>query len=117
MYAGLLADPDLDTYDLTSVKVTASGGDAVPPAMIRDVEQRFGSRFTTVYGQTELSPIVAQTSPYDSEDDRHTTTGRPLWQVELKIANPGDGSIVKRGEQGEICARGCLLYTSDAADD
>ena len=106
MYAGLLADPDLDTYDLTSVKVTASGGDAVPQAMIRDVEQRFGSRFTTVYGQTELSPIVAQTSPYDSEDDRHTTTGRPLWQVELKIANPGDGSIVKRGEQGEICARG-----------
>jgi acyl-CoA synthetase (AMP-forming)/AMP-acid ligase II len=109
MYAGLLANPDFDKYDLTSVMVTASGGDAVPSAMIREVERRFGSRFTTVYGQTELSPILAQTSPHDTDDDRYTTTGRPLWQAEIKIVDAGSGLTVSNGEQGEICARGYQL--------
>jgi len=106
MYAALLSHPDLDAYDLSSIKVTASGGDAVPPSLIEQVERRFGSRFTTVYGQTELSPIVAQTSPFDSDEDRYMTTGRALWNVELKISDPASGSTVPRGEQGEICARG-----------
>ncbi len=37
-----------------------SGGSPVPPGLARQVEQRFGVSFTTVYGQTELSPVVTQ---------------------------------------------------------
>lgn len=106
MFAAILATDGLEEYDLSSVKVTASGGDAVPEPMARRVEEVFGSRFSTVYGQTELSPIIAQTSPLDENAKRLGTTGRPLWQVELKIIDPSDGSTVERGVTGEICARG-----------
>jgi fatty-acyl-CoA synthase len=106
MFAAILAFGRPESYDLSSVKVTASGGDAVPAPMAQAVEAAFGSRFTTVYGQTELSPIIAQTSPGDPDDKRLHTTGRALWNVELKIVDPLDGRTVERGERGEICARG-----------
>lgn len=106
MYVGLLSYPEFSSYDLSSVTVTMSGGDAVPPELIAQVEEKFGARFSTVYGQTELSPIVTQTSPDDPDEQRRNTVGRPLWNVELKIVDPSDGSTVPVGTEGEICARG-----------
>jgi fatty-acyl-CoA synthase len=106
MYKALLAHPELDSFDLSSLQITASGGDAVPANLIREAEESFGTRFTTVYGQTELSPIVAQTSPEDPEEKRLTTTGRPLWHVEVKVVNPQDGATAVCGQEGEICVRG-----------
>jgi acyl-CoA synthetase (AMP-forming)/AMP-acid ligase II len=105
MHAALLAHPGFDAYDLGACSVLMSGGDTVPPALIEEAERRFGARFCTVYGQTELSPIIAQTSPHDSPDDKRHTTGRPLWQVEVKVIDPGRGDVRPIGEPGEICAR------------
>src|ERR1035437_964304 len=48
-------------------------------------------------------------SPHDTDDDRYTTTGRPLWQAEIKIVEAGSGLTVSNGEEGEICARGYQL--------
>jgi acyl-CoA synthetase (AMP-forming)/AMP-acid ligase II len=59
-----------------------------------------------VYGQTELSPVVTRTSPDDAERDNRATAGRPLWNVEVAVLDPGDGAIVPIGAEGEICARG-----------
>jgi fatty-acyl-CoA synthase len=106
MYVALLNHPDFDAYDLGSVTITASGGDSVPAGLAEQVERRFGARFTIVYGQTELSPIITQTSPDDVDQDRYGTVGRPLWNVEVKIVDPTTGDTVAVGEQGEICARG-----------
>ncbi|MDA8262398.1 MAG: AMP-binding protein [Actinomycetota bacterium] len=106
MHYAVLANPDFDSYDLSSVKVVASGGDAVPAALVQEAERRYGARFSTVYGQTELSPIVTQTSPDDSESDKAETAGRPLWRVEVKIADPQSGTVLEIGQEGEICARG-----------
>ena len=106
MHYAVLANPDFDSYDLSSVKVVASGGDAVPAALVQEAERRYGARFSTVYGQTEVSPIVTQTSPDDSESDKAETAGRPLWRVEVKIADPQSGTVLEIGEEGEICARG-----------
>nr|WP_240942460.1 AMP-binding protein [Planosporangium thailandense] len=106
MYVGLLSHPDFDAYNLSSVRITASGGDTVPAALVTEVERRFTSRFTTVYGQTELSPIIAQTSPDDAPQDKCDTVGRPLWQVEVKIVDPINGHALPVGGSGEICARG-----------
>ena len=105
MHAALLAHPGFDTYDLKSCDVLVSGGDLVPPELIAAAERRFGARFSTVYGQTELSPVITQTSPDDSAQDKQHA-GRPLPQVEVKIVEPGGTRILPPGEQGEICARG-----------
>jgi acyl-CoA synthetase (AMP-forming)/AMP-acid ligase II len=106
MHAALLAHPGFDSYDLDACEVLVSGGDLVPPALVDEAERRFGARFSTVYGQTELSPVIAQTSPDDSAQDKRLTTGRPLWQVEVKLVQPGGTRTVPVGEPGEICARG-----------
>ncbi|MEU8798400.1 AMP-binding protein [Spirillospora sp. NPDC048819] len=105
MFSALLAHPGFDGYDLDACSVIMSGGDAVPPALNEEAERRFGARFSTVYGQTELSPIVTQTSPDDAPDDKLHTAGTPLWQVEVKVTG-ADGSTLPVGEAGEICARG-----------
>jgi acyl-CoA synthetase (AMP-forming)/AMP-acid ligase II len=106
MHAALLAHPNFGDYDLSACQVLLSGGDTVPPPLIEEAERRFGARFTTVYGQTELSPIIAQTSSADSPLDHRNTTGRPLWQVEVKVVDPDSRKILPVGEPGEICARG-----------
>lgn len=105
MYSGLLANPRFEDYDLSGCRILASGGDAVPPSLVEAAERRFGARFTTVYGQTELSPILAQTGAGDAVTDRRETTGRPLWQAEVKIVD-GSGAVLPVGVEGEILARG-----------
>jgi acyl-CoA synthetase (AMP-forming)/AMP-acid ligase II len=106
MLIGLLDHPDLPRTDVGSVEVVMSGGAVVPPELVRRVEDAFGAGFTIVYGQTELSPVITQTDPVeDAPADRLRTCGRPLWNVEIKIVDPG-GETVGVGEQGEVCARG-----------
>ena len=106
MLVAMLSDPAFDTTDLTACSVVLSGGSSVPPELVRRVEQRFAARFSTVFGQTELSPIVTQTSPDDAAADKADTVGRPLPQVELKISDPVTGEVAEIGAQGEVCARG-----------
>jgi acyl-CoA synthetase (AMP-forming)/AMP-acid ligase II len=110
MYAALLANPEFDAYDLRACEILVSGGDTVPAALVEEAERRFGARFSTVYGQTELSPVLAQTSPSDSDEDRRETSGRPLWQAEVKIVDLS-GAVVPVGRDGEICARGYQLMS------
>ncbi|GAA2846582.1 fatty-acyl-CoA synthase/long-chain acyl-CoA synthetase [Leucobacter komagatae] len=92
--------------NLETVRIVSSGGDALPRALSSEIERAFGAPLTTVYGQTELSPILAQTSPSSSEAERWDTAGAPLPQVEVKICDPETGSLLPIGERGEICARG-----------
>jgi fatty-acyl-CoA synthase len=106
MMGALLQHPDLDSFDLSALKVVASGGDTVPAPMVRAAEERMGARFSTVYGQTELSPIVTQTSPSDSPEEKAETAGRPLDHVEVKVVDPATNRTVACHEVGEICARG-----------
>jgi acyl-CoA synthetase (AMP-forming)/AMP-acid ligase II len=106
MLIAMLAHPGFGQFDLSRLSGVLSGGSPVPPELAHRVEQRFGVRFTTVYGQTELSPVVTQTSPGDSAEDKATTAGRPLPQVEVAVRDPLTGQTVRTGEPGEICARG-----------
>ena len=105
MLNALLAHPDLDAYDVNSLQLVMSGGDSVPPAQVEACERTFGVGFSTVYGQTELSPIVTQTSPDDTIEDNRSTAGRPLWNVDVAILDAA-GQAVPVCSEGEICARG-----------
>jgi acyl-CoA synthetase (AMP-forming)/AMP-acid ligase II len=109
MYAALLAAPGFDGYDLDSCRIVMSGGDAVPASIAEEAERRFGARFSTVYGQTEFSPILTQTDPDDTDADKRGTDGLPLWQAEIKIVDPVSGVVQAIGLPGEICARGYQL--------
>ncbi|MFI9172422.1 AMP-binding protein [Streptomyces lincolnensis] len=106
MLTALLNHPSFDSYDLSACSAVLSGGDRVPPELVEETKRRFGARFSTLYGQTELSPAVTQTGTDDSAHDQLHTAGRPLWQVEVKITGPANADPLPVGETGEICARG-----------
>jgi fatty-acyl-CoA synthase len=106
MLIAMLNHADLDRFDLSALSLVLSGGSPIPPELVRQVEDCFGARFTAVYGQTELSPVVTQTSPDDTPEDKATTSGRPLPQLEIAVRDPLTSEVVPVGRQGEICARG-----------
>ncbi|GAB1515239.1 AMP-binding protein [Actinophytocola sp. KF-1] len=106
MLIAMLNHPGFDRFDLSGLSCLLSGGSPIPPELVRQVEDRFGASVTAVYGQTELSPVVSQTSPDDTPEDKALTAGRPLPQLEVAIRDPLTAEVVPLGEQGEICARG-----------
>ena len=106
MLVAMLEHPNFATTDLTSLKAICSGGSTVPAALVTLLEQKLGAPFTIVFGQTECSPVAAQTRTTDSVEDKANTIGRPLPNMETKIADPVTGNTVGIGEIGEFCTRG-----------
>ena len=106
MLIALLEQQRKSNYDLSSLRTALCGGAPVPVELLRRVEQGLGCDLTPVYGQTELSPIVCQTSPDDTLEDKANSSGRPLWQVEVRVVDPTSGDILASGLEGEIQARG-----------
>ena len=106
MLLAMLDHPGLAARDLSSLQTVMSGAAVVPAALVRRATATFGCKFTIVFGQTELHGVISQTQLEDSADDQSETIGRPLPQVEVKIADPVTGEILPVGQVGEICARG-----------
>ncbi|QOZ77709.1 long-chain fatty acid--CoA ligase [Bradyrhizobium sp. CCBAU 53351] len=105
--------------DLSSLRLALSGGAPVSPEIHRRVKDALGLPVVTVFGQTELSPIIAQTSVEDPKTELVHTVGKPLWNVEVRIADPIDLRVRPIGVEGEIQARGyqTMIGYFDAAED
>ena len=115
MQIAMLEHPERARYDLTSLRVAISGGAPVPPELLRRIESGFHCDLLTLYGQTECSPTITLVRPDDGFDDKSATVGRPLPQVEVRVAEPVTGQTVAVGAEGEIEARGyqCMLAYFD----
>ena len=110
MFVALLESLATTPRDVSSLQVAISGGSMVPPELIRRVKATFGCQFSTVYGQTESSPVLTQTRPDDPFEDLCETVGQALPQTEMSIRDPATNQAVPVGVIGEICARGyCLM--------
>jgi acyl-CoA synthetase (AMP-forming)/AMP-acid ligase II len=111
MLIASMAHADFAKRDLSSLRVAMSGGSLVPAALVRRIESELGVRFCIVYGTTECSPLITQTRPDDTAEDKAETVGRPLPQTEVKVIDPISGAVVRPGDVGELCARGYLVMT------
>jgi acyl-CoA synthetase (AMP-forming)/AMP-acid ligase II len=111
MFIMMLDHPDLATTDISSVRQLLTGGAVVPPALVGRVEAEFGAPLSIVFAQTEASPVITQTAPQDTAEDRAHTLGRPLPQTEVKIIDPASGQTVVPGVTGELCTRGYHVMT------
>jgi long-chain acyl-CoA synthetase len=103
MFSALLHDPAAETTDVSSLRVSVSGGAALPVEVLRSFEERFGCVVLEGYGLSETSPVASFNHP-----DRERTPGSigtPVEGVELKLIDD-DGNEVGAGEVGEIAVRG-----------
>ena len=106
MYIAAMEHPDVSRRDLSSWRSAVAGGSQVPEALVRRVEATLGLDFTIIYGQTECSPVLTNTLPSDSAEDKGVTIGPPLPHTEIRIVDPNTLETVPIGNSGELWARG-----------
>jgi fatty-acyl-CoA synthase len=109
MMIAIMEHPDFEQRDLSSLRVAVAGGASVPPGIVRRIESRLGARFCIVYGQTEASPLIAQTRLDDSPEDKANTVGTPVPRADVKIGDPDTGEPVEFDTVGELCVRGYMV--------
>ena len=107
MFIAELAVPDIDAYDLSSLRTGIMAGSPCPVEVMKQVIDRMGmSEVSICYGMTETSPVSTQTRSDDSVERRVATVGRSGPHIESKVIDPATGLTVPRGTPGELCTRG-----------
>ncbi len=106
MVVGLAEAQERSPRDVSSLKLVSSGGAMVAPELVRRVTTLFGCAFSTLYGQTESSPVITQHHLEDSVDDICSTIGQPVSQTAVSIRSLDENCVVPVGSVGEICSRG-----------
>ncbi|MBQ0763308.1 AMP-binding protein [Marinobacter psychrophilus] len=118
MFIAELADPEFETYDLSTLRTGIMAGSICPAEVMRKVNGKMNMKEVQIaYGMTETSPVSTQTSSQDPFEKQVTTVGRTQPHLENKIVEPASGNIVARGTIGELCTRGysvMLKYWNNA---
>jgi acyl-CoA synthetase (AMP-forming)/AMP-acid ligase II len=106
LYQTILARPDLDSFDLSSLRLAVTGAASIPVELIHKMRDvlKFDS-VVTAYGLTETSGCVSICRQGDSAEVIANTSGRTFPGVEARVVDP-EGNEVPRGEPGEIIVRG-----------
>jgi len=97
----------LDTYQLTTLKVTAASGSALPGDLALEWMDTFGDNLYNIYGSTEVA-YASIATPRDLRE-APTSAGKPPWATVVKILDP-DGHEVPRGESGRIFVGNGMLF-------
>jgi long-chain acyl-CoA synthetase len=101
----IASHPDLESYDLSSLRYIMWGATPVSPSIAETVTRRTGVGWVPAYGTTEL-PVIA-CNPLDGA--RLDAVGRPVPGVDLRVVSLQTGEPVGPGEVGEIQARATSL--------
>jgi long-chain acyl-CoA synthetase len=108
MYSVLLANPALDNYDLTSIRVCISGASPLPPQVQKRFMEVTGGFLAEGYGLTEASPVTHCT-PVDRtmKTVKVGSIGLPLPDTEARIVDVETGEkTLPSGETGELAVKG-----------
>ncbi len=102
-------DPD---HDISSLRLVACGGSAVPVSMMRTFEDKYNVEIRQLWGMTETSPLATLAwPPVGTPEDRHWairgTQGQPICGVEMRIVDDADLVLPNDGQAvGEVEVRG-----------
>ena len=109
MVNAIMALPDVDERDLSSVRVIINGGEKMPIPLIERLQRTFPSAwFADAYGLTET--VSGDTFlDRDSMVTKLGSVGRPCLYLELDIWDD-HGRSVGAGERGEIVMRGPKVF-------
>ena len=106
MFIAELNHPMFSMFDMSSLRTGIMAGSLCPVELMKQVSEKMFMTITSVYGLTESSPGMTQTTIYDTFEQRCTTVGRDFPFVEVKVLDPETGEECPVGVQGEMCCRG-----------
>ncbi len=103
----LLAAPDFDTYDLSSIEALMCCGSPLQADLKKTVVERIPGDFIELYGLTE--GLVTIQDPGEAYDNP-SSVGRPCPGQDIRIVD-GNDDEVPAGKSGEILGYGRLLMS------
>ncbi len=119
----LAKQPEVDQFDLSSLRTITSGAAPLDEALAQAAEQRLrkgapnGVTVAQGYGMTELSPVSHATPDAGMEPPGVTgevpkgSVGYALPNTECRLIDPATGEDVGPGERGELWIRGPQVMT------
>ncbi|MEO8973898.1 MAG: long-chain-fatty-acid--CoA ligase [Ktedonobacteraceae bacterium] len=111
--SALLNWPQLDTFDLHTVRFAQCGAAPVPPVLAHRFQERTGITVMTSYGLTEASPGTHSNPVYDRQLIKVETIGLPIHDTKQKIVDIETGEIeLGVGEEGELIVQGPQVMQS-----
>ena len=109
----MLAAAEAGDYDLSSLRVMFTGGEAVPYERALAFERRTGARVLQFYGSNE-SGLATGTTWSDPAERRLRTAGRRVPGTELRLFDGGrDVTSSGRGQPGTRGPAVCVGYLDD----
>jgi fatty-acyl-CoA synthase len=107
MFIAELALPDFASYDLSTLRTGVMAGSLCPVEVMNRVISEMNMKDVAIcYGMTETSPVSTMTRAGDTIKQRTETVGRTMPQLESQVVDPVTGTVLERGEIGELCTRG-----------
>lgn len=110
LYNWMVDDPNMDKYDLSSLKVTTYSGSPMPLELVKKCMKKLGTKFGQGYGMTESAAGPVTRLNYR---DHHLegpqskyliSAGKPAWSSRVKIVDADDKTLGP-GEIGEVCCK------------
>ncbi|ROO85047.1 acyl-CoA synthetase (AMP-forming)/AMP-acid ligase II [Actinocorallia herbida] len=112
----LVALPELESADLSALRLVATGASRVSPELVRRLRERLPCPVVIRYASTEV-PLAFGTSPDDPAELVARSVGRALGGAEVQVRG-ADGEALPTGEVGRVHLRSRAAmrgYWRDAA--
>lgn len=107
MVVDLLSDPDIEQYDLSTLKSIGGGGAAMPAAIAAKLENKLGLRYSEGYG---LSETLSATHMNPPGAPKAQCLGIPIIGVDARVIDVDTLREVGVGETGEIVLHGEQVF-------
>lgn len=105
MYIALLHYPELEKYDLSSLRFALSGGASLPVQVMKEFSEKTGCNLLEGYGLTEASPVT-HTNPISRK--KGGSIGIPVIDCFARIVDE-NGNDVPFNERGELMVSGPMV--------
>ncbi|MGI8549542.1 MAG: AMP-binding protein, partial [Dehalococcoidia bacterium] len=112
--------PELDRYDISSLRRIVVGGAPSPWTLVEQVHAKLGCEYVVGYGMTESAPILCVSElketlrdlPPEEQARYMAKTGLPVLGCEVRVVDEHGKEVARNGEEvGEIVARGDNIMT------
>ena len=107
MVVDLLSSPDIDKYDLSSIKVMGGGGAAMPEAIAQKLQDLCGITYLEGYG---LSETIAPTHMNPPQKPKKQCLGIPIFGTDSRVVDPQTLKELGPNEVGEIITHGPQVF-------
>lgn len=106
MYIDII-NRDLDSIDISSLRICDSGGDSLPIECIKKFEEKTNAIITEGYGLTETASLTHFN--YSAKERKIGSLGKCVTNVECKITDL-NGNVIENGKWGLLWIKGPMVF-------